>query len=364
MAPHTAEQGGQRRGVEASAPGRVNLIGEHTDYNDGFVLPMPIPQQTYVRLTRRDDLTVELSSRDDATPGSYTLGKEQRTGTWIDYVQGVTRALADRGFSLAGFTAEVHSDVPIGAGLSSSAALEVAMLRALRAAFELDVDDLTIARLGQIAEVDFVGAPTGIMDQMAASLGVQGSALFIDTRTLQTRTVAIPSDLELVVIASGITHAHGTGDYRQRRAQCESAAQALSVTSLRDVSRAQIEASPKLDALLKRRARHVVTENERVLRTLDAFAHGDRGAIRALFAASHASMRDDYEVSVPEVDLLVDLGMQNADVIGARLTGGGFGGSVVMLAERGRGLTAARQIVAEYSRKVSARATILLPAKE
>jgi galactokinase len=347
--------------VEASAPGRVNLIGEHTDYNDGFVLPMPIPQQTYVRLTLRDDDRVELASRDDTAVGTYQLGHEQRSGSWFDYVQGVTRALAERGHSLRGFAVEVRSDVPIGAGLSSSAALEVALLRALRQAFSLTLDDVTIARLGQIAEVEFVGAPTGIMDQMASSLGVQGSALFIDTRTLATRSVAIPPELELVVIASGVTHAHGTGGYRTRRAECERAALGLGVKSLRDVALSKLEEAVGLEPLLRRRARHVVSENERVLRTLDAFVASDLPAIRALFAASHASMRDDYEVSVAEVDLLVELGMAHPAIVGARLTGGGFGGSVVMLSERGKGLAAARSIVADYGRKFAAHASILLP---
>jgi galactokinase len=347
--------------VEASAPGRVNLIGEHTDYNDGFVLPMPIPQQTYVRLELRSDDRVELTSRDDAKAGSYRLGEEQLTHSWVDYVQGLTRALRERGHKLRGFSAELRSDVPIGAGLSSSAALEVAMLRALRDACELSLDDVTIARLGQIAEVEFVGAPTGIMDQMASSLGVLGSALFIDIRTLTTRSVALPPELELVVIASGVTHAHGTGGYRERRAECERAALGLGVGSLRDVTPAQLGAAVGLEPLLERRARHVVTENERVLRTLDAFEARDFVAIRTLFAASHASMRDDYEVSVPEVDRLVELAMAQRAIVGARLTGGGFGGSVVMLSERGQGLSAAREIVAQYRPKSGAKATILLP---
>ena len=348
--------------VDAAAPGRVNLIGEHTDYNDGFVLPMPIPQLTRVTLEPRDDDQVRLESADEEGQGHYRLGAEQKTGTWIDYVQGVTQALARRQHRLRGFSARIRSEVPIGAGLSSSAALEVAMLRALREAYGLPLDDLTIARIGQQAEVEFVGAPTGIMDQMASSMGMAGSALFIDTRTFETRSVAIPPELEVVVIASGVTHAHGTGGYRTRRAECERAAQALGVRSLRDVTPEQL-AGAQLEPLLLRRARHVVTENQRVLATLDALAAGDRPALSALFKASHVSMRDDYEVSVPEIDTLVRLGEEHAGIVGARLTGGGFGGSVVMLAERGSGLAAARRIADEYHRSVGLGATILLPLR-
>jgi galactokinase len=347
----------------ASAPGRVNLIGEHTDYNEGLVLPMPIPQQTSVRLSLREDLRVLLSS-EGAGAGEYELGQERRTGSWLDYVQGLTRALRARGAELRGFAAHVTSDIPIGAGLSSSAALEVAMLRALREAFVLSLNDMTIARLGQLSEVEFVGAPTGIMDQMASSLGEQGSALFIDMRGYHTRKVALPTSLELVVIASGVTHAHGTGGYRERRAECEQACQLLSVRSLRDVTLAQLQATPELTPLLRRRAHHVISENARVLQTIAALEQGDSTALRTLFAASHASMRDDYQVSVPEIDLLVELADAQPGMVAARLTGGGFGGSVVMLAERGRGLQAAREIVARYDSQTGTRAAILLPLLE
>lgn len=346
--------------VECAAPGRVNLIGEHTDYNDGLVLPMPIPQQTHVRLTRRDDRRVLLAS-DGAPPASYVLGEERKTGGWADYVQGLTSELLKRGFAIGGFEASLTSQVPIGAGLSSSAALEVAVLRALRQAFCLTLDDMTIARLGQLSEVEFVGAPIGIMDQMVSSLGTQGSALFIDIRSEQTRLVSLPPALELVVIASGVTHAHGTGGYRQRREECERACQQLGVRSLRDVSLAQLRDAKGLDPLLRRRAQHVVSENERVERTVEALEGGDLPTLRALFAASHASMRDDYEVSVPQIDLLVDLGMAQAGIVAARLTGGGFGGSVVMLAERGAGLAAAREITARYEAQTKLQAAILLP---
>jgi galactokinase len=348
--------------VVASAPGRVNLIGEHTDYNDGFVLPMPIPQQTRVELTPRNDRRVELTSSNDEHRGVYELGREQRTSTWIDYVQGVTSALQKRGLTLPGFSLHVSSNVPVGAGLSSSAALEVATLRALRTAFSLPLDDTTIAKVGQEAEVDFVGVPTGLMDQLASSLGRPGRALFIDIFTLRTQEVELPSSVEPIIIASGVSHAHDTGGYRVRRAECERAAQTLRVGSLREASLEQLEANAELlGPLLLRRARHVVTENERVLATVTALANGDVPALGMLFSASHASMRDDYEVSVPEIDLLVDLAAKDEDVVAARLTGGGFGGSVVMLAKMGTAVGAARRIAATYAHSTQRQPSILLP---
>ena len=351
--------------LRASAPGRVNLIGEHTDYNDGLVLPMPIPQHTYVALTRRDDRTVELTSANDAQGGSYELGRERRVGSWIDYVQGVTHALALRGLSIGGCSLHVSSDVPIGAGLSSSAALEVALLRVLREAYQLPLDDVTLARVGQQAEVEFVGVPTGLLDQLASSLGRQGRALFIDMRSLHTQEVALPAELEPIIVASGVTHAHDTGGYRTRRAECERAVARLGIGSLRDATLALLKSkAAELDPLLLRRARHVVTENERVLATVDALSRADCEALRSLFAASHASMRDDYEVSVPEIDLLVELAGRQPEVVGARLTGGGFGGSVVMLAVRGRARAAAQAIADAYQKASGRVPTILLPAPE
>jgi galactokinase len=346
--------------VHAAAPGRVNLIGEHTDYNDGYVLPAPIPQQTEVELAARSDRQVVVRSDAQPEPGRYFLGAEQVRKSWLDYVQGVTYALRQAGREITGFEASITSRVPMGAGLSSSAALEVALLRALRQACGLDLSDLDIARLGRAAEVDFVGVPIGIMDQMASSLGTPGQALFIDTRTLETRNVALPADLELVVIASGVVHAHDASGYRERRAQCAQAAALLGVETLRDVSLAQLESS-SLPPVLLQRARHVVTENQRVLDTVDALARGDRAALRRLFAASHASMRDDYEVSVPQIDRLVALAEQAPGIVGARLTGGGFGGSVVMLAERGQALDAARSIARRYGQDTGLSAQILLP---
>jgi len=350
--------------VRVQAPGRVNLIGEHTDYNGGFVLPMAIPQQTWVELAPREDGTVRAFSANlprDERLGTYTLGQEQRGRGWLDYVQGVTQVLRQQGHIPGGFDVWLRSDVPPGSGLSSSAALEVALLRGLREAFGLMLDDVQLALLGQKVECDFVGAPVGVMDQMASSLAHGGAALFLDTRTLQFERVPLPPGVEPVVINSGVTHSHAGGDYRVRRAECERAATLLGVAQLRDLPDAELPRALALPEPLGRRVRHVLTENARVLATVKALRRGDLEALGPLLYASHVSQRDDYEVSVPETDLLVDLARGEPDVLGARLTGGGFGGSVVMLARAGRGAQLASRIVSRYAQGSTHRATVLVP---
>jgi galactokinase len=342
----------------------VNLIGEHTDYNDGFVLPMPIPQETKVELTPRDDLQVRGESVELGQSAEFTLGSEVKQGSWIDYVQGVMTALRAHGeHPVTGFELRVESNVPVGSGLSSSAALEVSLLRALREAFSLSLTDVDIAKIGQRAETDFVGAPIGIMDQMASSVGRPGSALFLDSRTLDYRTVQLPEDVELCVISSGITHAHGTSDYRTRRTECEYAAQMLGVNKLRDISPmdadlARIEALP---SPLSKRARHVVTENARVLSAVEAIDAGNMFRLGRLFHESHLSMRHDFEMSIPEIDLLVELAESQPGVLGARLTGGGFGGSIVALTERGCAARAASDVARLYGAQTQGQARVLVP---
>jgi galactokinase len=347
--------------ITASAPGRVNIIGEHTDYNDGFVLPAPIPQRTWVELAPRADRRIAVTSHELGRE-EYELGTEQRTGRWIDYVQGCTHALQAAGFAIGGADLAIRSDVPLGSGLSSSAALEVAVLRALRTAFTLDIDDLALALLGQRAENELVGAPVGAMDQLAASLGQPGSALFIDIRTLACRTVPLP-DADLVVISSGVRHDHATGEYRVRRAECEAAARQLGVLSLRDLDLADL---PRIDALpepLCRRARHIIRENARVLEAVDALARGDLAALGALLRASHASLRDDYQVSIPAIDTLVELALAHPEVWGARLTGGGFGGSILAFARSGEGPRIASAVVEDYARRTGHAGRVLLAGK-
>jgi len=326
------------------------------------VLPTTIPQQTSVDLSVRSDRQVTAQSANAAPSASYELGEEQRRGGWADYVQGLTWALRDAEYVLpTGFDLRVASDVPLGAGLSSSASLEVAVLRAIREALHLDLDDVKLARLGQRAENDFVGARCGLMDQMAVSLADTGSALFLDMQSLEFRRVPLPANADLVVIHSGVSHAISGGDYNARRAECEAAARQLGVAQLRDLTPADWPRVAELSEPLNRRARHVVTEDARVLMAVTALETGDVSQLGRLFAESHASMRDDFEVSVPEVDLLVDIAQHESQVFGARLTGGGFGGSVVVLAQAGSGREVAERVAAEYARRSGQTPTILVP---
>jgi galactokinase len=251
--------------------------------------------------------------------------------------------------------------VPIGSGLSSSAALEVSVARALRLAFDLQLDDVELAMAGKWAENEFVGAPTGIMDQMVVSLGRPGAALFLDTRSLRFDRVALPPSVDLVVIDSGVRHRLVTSEYATRRAQCEEACRRLGVAELRDVGVSDLANVEALDEPFRRRARHVVTENARVLQAVAALRANDPGQVGELFYASHASMRDDYEVSVPPVDALVEIASSEHDVYGARLTGGGFGGSVVILAKRGTGRRVADRVAERYRSECGQTPTVLLP---
>lgn len=348
----------------ATAPGRVNLIGEHTDYNGGYVLPTAIPQRTLAELTPRSDDTVRVFSTNIpglGTPILYTLGQEARRGTWIDFIQGITVMLRQSRHTFTGFDLRLHSTVPLGSGLSSSASMEVAVLRVLRAAFSLPMSDVETALLGQKVENEFVGAPVGIMDQMAVSISDERAALFLDTRAMAFERVPLPPEMELLVINSGVAHNHTSGDYRTRRAECERAASLLGVAQLRDILDVAVLAP--LPDLLQRRARHVVTENARVLMAVAALKGGNVAALGALFRASHASMRDDYEVSVPEIDLLVEIAGADRRAHGARLTGGGFGGSIVAVCEPGAGGAVSRSIVTEYQRQTGKKAVVLVPAE-
>jgi galactokinase len=340
----------------------VNLIGEHTDYQEGFVMPSAVPQRTRTTLTVRDDPRVRLSS--GQKPGEifeFTLGDERRRGEWGDYVQGLTRELANRRFKLCGFDLRIESTVPVGSGLSSSAALEVATLRAIRVAFELPLDDVEIARIAQRAEVDFVGAPVGIMDQMASSLATERAALFLDTRSLHSEQIPLPGQLELVVIDSGVAHQHAGGEYAARRRQSEEAARLMGVAYLRDLDESALDRVAGLPPVLARRARHIITENARVLSARRALLDNNLAVLGELFWASHVSLRDDYEVSIPPVDVLVETAMRQPGVFGARMTGGGFGGAIVIAANAGRGSAIASAVQEEYLSSTGRQASILVP---
>jgi galactokinase len=356
---------GHEPAVHTEAPGRVNLIGEHTDYNGGFVLPTTIPQRTFAQLAPRKDRTVRASSANMTDGiGAFTLGDEKPGHGWLDYVQGATKILHDEGFSLGGFDVLIRSEIPVGSGLSSSAALSISLFRALRTAFDLTLDDRRIAHLAQRVENQFVGAQVGIMDPMACSLGEASYALFLDTHTLTEERVPLPANIEWIVINSGVAHDHSAGDYNSRRAECEKASTLLGVRQLRDLGLADLPRVAKLPEPLNRRARHVITENARVLDAVRALKAGDLIELGRLFRASHDSQRDDYQVSVPAVDLLVELAAREPDVYGARLTGGGFGGSIVLFAKAGRGREVAERITRVYSHQSGHQATVLVPLCE
>ncbi len=356
--------GGEPR-VRADAPGRVNLIGEHTDYNGGFVLPLAIPQRTRVELAPRAEPRVRAWSADvkEAEIEEYRLGEEKPGRDWLDYVQGVTQVLRKEGYALGGFDLRIESDVPLGSGLSSSAALEVSLLRALRQAFGLDLDDVRLALAGQKAENDFVGAPVGVMDPMAASLADEKTALFLDTRSLRYEKVPLPVEAELLVIDSGVSHRHSTSGYRTRRQECERAAELLGVPQLRDLEIEDLGRLSSLPEPLDRRARHVVTENARVHAAVAALRDRDLPRLGQLLYASHASLRDDFAVSTPEIDRLVELAREEPDLFGARITGGGFGGSIVAVARQGTGRQAGERIAARYGENGKRGGTVLVPAR-
>jgi galactokinase len=325
-----------------SAPGRVNLIGEHTDYNDGFVLPMAIERRTVVAAAPRNDRRVLAVSGALAETFEFELDRpgRPRRGIWGDYVEGTARALVARGVAVIGANLWIESDVPRGAGLSASAALETSVGLALSAlAGRSDVDRVTLARAGQAAEHEYVGTLCGIMDQYIASLGIERHALFVDCRSLEARSVPLElSDSKLVVCDTGVKHELASSAYNERRAECEQAVRLLStalpgIVALRDVDLPAFERHAELlPEVVRRRARHVVTENERTLRAEVALSGGDFAEFGRLMVASHISLRDDYEVSCPELDLAVDEALAEPGVYGARMTGGGFGGCMIALA--------------------------------
>ena len=362
--PSFATLFGRAPEVPAEARGRVNLIGEHTDYNGGFVLPTVIPQRTRVELAARDEGVVRAWSA-NVTPRAietYRIGEEASGRGWLDYVQGITDVLGRSGLPVGGFDLRIESEVPVGSGLSSSAALEVSLLRALRERFGLALDDVSLAKLGRKAENEFVGAPVGIMDQMACTLAGEREALFLDARSLAYELLPLPSHLDLVVLNSGVSHRHAGGDYVTRRNECERAAALLGVSQLRDLTTADLPRAAALPEPLGRRVRHVVTEDERVLAAVEALRDADLWRLGELFDASHASMRDDYEISIPEIDLLVDLARRLPAVYGARLTGGGFGGAIVVLARAGHAREVGRRVASQYAAQTGRRPSVLVPA--
>ena len=329
--------------VEASAPGRVNLLGEHTDYNDGFVLPTAIPQQTKVSLGFSSDdrhhfYSQELEEQTDVAASDPT------PEGFASYLFGCIGVLTTQGISIPPLNVHVTSAVPIGSGLSSSAALEVAMLRGLRSLLQLDLDDVRIAQIAQQAERQYAGVQCGIMDQMASSLADTQHLLFLDTRSLDRQLLPIPAGSEILVMDSGIPRTLAGSGYNQRRAECEEAAKQLGVQALRDIS--DLNAIANLPTPLQQRARHVITENDRVLTARNGVSAEQFGE---LMNASHASLRDDYEVSISGLDTLVEILQKTPNVFGARLTGAGFGGACVALVDAGKTKGVAQQVLEQYS---------------
>jgi galactokinase len=334
-----------------SAPGRVNLIGEHTDYNKGFVLPFAIDRRTLVAAGAREDSVLRIGSTFDDPDNLYMetqlteLDKLQPLAAelgespleWGAYPAGVAWALGRHGADLAavpGLDLMFDSNVPVGAGLSSSAAIESAVALALVDLWRLDLSRETLAEVGRLAENEFVGAPTGIMDQTASLLGRRDSAVFLDCRSLEAEIVPLgfnEAGLAIVVIDTGVKHEHSSGGYGERRASCEKAALLMHVDSLRDLGLGDLDAAEdRLSNETFRRLRHVVTENQRVLDAVAALRANDHAALGDLLDASHRSMRDDFEISTPELDLAVEIARENG-ALGARMTGGGFGGAAIAL---------------------------------
>ena len=340
----------------AEAPGRVNLIGEHTDYNDGFVLPCTIGDVTVVAARARADRRVVLRSADFEDDDEFELGtdlKPREAGHWANYARGIVACLVQAGHTLGGAEMLVSGTVPKGMGLSSSASFEMAVAKALRALFSLAVSDTELAKHGQRAEQTFAGCSCGIMDQLTSIVGVAQHAMLIDCRTLALRAIPLPSDVAFMVLGSGVARELSDSKYNLRRQECEQAARALDAAALRDVSAERLaQAGGELDPVLMKRARHVVSENDRTLAAAAALSERDLVGLARLMRAAHASFRDDFEASIPQVDRLVDIYNERAGEQGAaRLTGGGFGGCVIGVAERSRARAIYNDVSERYSRE-------------
>ncbi|HKO46131.1 MAG TPA: galactokinase [Polyangiaceae bacterium] len=327
-----------------SAPGRVNLIGEHTDYNDGFVLPIAIDRRTYVVGAPRLDRTVNVRSADTSSEFGFRLDEPgaRRRGAWVDYVEGTAQEMCARGFALAGADLLLSSDIPRGAGLSSSAALEMSVGYALaRLSGVAEPDLIQLALSGQAAENDWVGARVGIMDQFITARAERGSALLIDCRSLQTTSVPLElGSACLLICDTRVKHQLASSAYNERREQCEHGVALLrsslpDIQKLRDLNAEQLARyGGQLPELIRRRCRHVVSENERTLNAARALSEGRWQELGELMVTSHESLRDDYEVSSLELDAAVASACAQAGVYGARMTGGGFGGCTITLLER------------------------------
>jgi galactokinase len=334
------------------APGRVNLIGEHTDYNEGFVMPAAINFSTYVAITKRDDRLIRIHSDIFDEEASLDLAQPPARGRkhWTDYPFGVAAKLQQAGYEISGANVLVHGEVPLGSGLSSSAALEVSTGLGLLDISHQAIDRLQLAKTCQRAENEFVGARTGIMDQFIACFGKAGHAVMLDCRSLESKALPLPEDEKLVVCNTMVKHELASSEYNARREQCEAGVSILArhlpgVKSLRDVTVADVrEFADELGDIVFKRCLHVTSENDRVRAAADALGRGDSKTFGELMYESHKSLRDDYEVSCRELDVMVELAAQIDGVYGARMTGGGFGGCTINLIAAGA--------VEDFTRKI------------
>lgn len=346
--------------ISCFAPGRVELLGNHTDYNEGFVLSASLPYGIRVTGSLRDDGIIRLSTQMGQWL-HYEVPADApfvRSGEWQDYPLGVVAALREAGILIGGFTAEFVADLPPGAGLSSSAAMEVSTIMLLEKLHGIVFTGIELAKLCRRAENEFVGVQCGILDQVSSLFGKQDHAIFLDCRENKVQRVAFPHEVSLLLIQSGVPHALVGGEYNERRAHCFAAAKLLGVPFLRDATSAMLLAS-SLPDLERRRAAHIIGENERVLKTVELIAQGDVAGVGQLMSASHESSRLNFENSTPALDLLVSIAQVTSGVYGARLTGGGFGGAIVTLVDRDSAVAAGEHIADEYQRQSGHYARVL-----
>lgn len=368
VAQEFAKQFGREARWIAAAPGRVNVIGEHTDYNDGFVFPMAIDRYTVIAAAPGQDKQVRFRSSAGYEPVTIDLGqplKPAAKGAWYNYPLGVLAGFAARGLQFGGFDALVHSTVPLGGGLSSSAALEVSTATLLELITGKKLDPVEKALLCQKAEHDYAGMPCGIMDQFISVMGKKDHVLLLDCRSRQTELVPMSDpSVELLITNTNVKHELTGGEYAKRRAQCEQAAKVLGVPSLREATAAALEsARGKMDEVVFRRARHVIGEIDRTTRAAGEVRKSQWASVGELMYASHASLKDDYEVSCPELDAVVDIAKSiglKGGVYGCRMTGGGFGGCTVALVQANKVDEISRQIAAEYEKRTKIKPTLFV----
>jgi galactokinase len=351
------------------APGRVNLIGEHTDYNGAFVLPMAIEREVVVAVATRDDKRIRVHSTNLDESGEFDLNVEgvRKQGSWLNFIEGVARIFERKGLNLPGADLLISSSVPSGAGLSSSAALEMAVGLALTEIAGQTVDRKMLALVGQLTEHEFVGAKVGIMDQFVSANAKKGHALLLDCRSLEYENVPLDTtDVAVVICDTNVKHDLATSEYNTRRAECEEGVRLLQeflpkIEYLRDVGVKEFEKyGEKLPETIRRRCRHVIMENERTLQAAGALRENDLKEFGRLMWLSHDSLRDDYAVSSPELDILVEIAGTCEAVLGARMTGGGFGGSTVNLVNRTELYETIEKITREYKQRTNVEPTILI----